>query len=220
MSKFTDRPFIEFSDQTVKYRRNLLFISTILITLEWFPTAKIVPDKPFLGIPISGLELQDIAQVLCAVIAYQIIHFVWRVTDEWWSWRIQLAGTKEKDQNGKNDSSHIKVISQICQFTYHPEHSSVESRINEVLKNRLKYFDDEVQKLGLTDEVVQTYKQQVEDVVLHSSGLAHEIERIHRFEQSIRGFSIQQQLRFHLLEIGLPIALSIIAIVLVLTDNL
>ncbi|MCW8332156.1 hypothetical protein MD588_25535 [Photobacterium sp. SDRW27] len=213
MGTFTDRPFIEFSDQTVKYRRNLLIFSCALFILIYNHVG-IESGKSinFLGIPLSGLSINDVKLYLSLAVGYQLFHFLWRCWDEWWAWRLKLSGENLGLDGPVSGNTYVKAISDVCAFTHFMPDVTIEQRIASVMTNRAKFLKDEVDRYGLTDDVVSAHVESLEKVVNVDSGFARDIERIQRFEKHVRGYSIQQQLRFHALEIGVPVLLSIFSL--------
>ncbi|WJG26987.1 MULTISPECIES: hypothetical protein [Vibrio] len=218
MGKFTDRPFVEFSDQTVKYRRNLLFSSCIAIALVLFEL-DISPDKPinFLGLPLLNVSIKDIKLFLLVIIGYQLIHFLWRSWDEWWAWRLQLtddAASTTNTSSTYDDTTWIKSIRDIGKFTFYPDESKYEHRLEQLFKQQSKFFIQEFQKSNLPTPDYDDFYKKLVDTVYIASGLQQDLRRIDRFDNSIKGYSIQQRLRYHLLEIGVPVVLGTIAIII------
>ncbi|MBL4829597.1 MAG: hypothetical protein JKY55_06895 [Aliivibrio sp.] len=215
MGSFTSRPFIEFSESTIRYRRNILIASSVSIAISHFNIG--IDTKPvnFLGIPLTNLTIEHMKLIFFIIVLYQLIHFVWRCVDEWWSWRLRLAGDAEPKANDmNNDSTRIKSISEICQFTFCPDEPKYEDKLKRLLQQQISWSASsgnlDLSKLG--DKLIET--------VYVASGLQHDLKRIDRFESSIKAYSIQQNLRFHIMEIGIPSFLALFSLYINYKDAL
>ncbi|MGF1696584.1 hypothetical protein L4C54_12995 [Vibrio lamellibrachiae] len=215
MGSFKDRPFIELSEQTIRYRRNILITSCMAIAIITFNVG-IDNSKPinFLGIPLTNITIEHVKLMMFFIIIYQLIHFLWRAYDEWWVWRLKLTDNGEpKGQGANDDSTWIRSVYDIGQFTFCPLEPTYEKRLEQLLTQQVKFADNpkdtSYQELD-ADALAKIFVEKV----YSSSGIKQDMERIDRFEKHIKGYSIQQNLRFHILEIGIPTALSAIALTL------
>ncbi|MEZ8823382.1 hypothetical protein AB6E04_03415 [Vibrio amylolyticus] len=215
MGSFIDRPFIELSDQTIRYRRNILVSSCMAIAITAFNVG-IDTEKPvnFLGIPLTGLTIEHVKLMMFLIIIYQLIHFLWRTYDEWWVWRLKLTDNQEPKGNGAyDDSTWIRSVYDIGQFTFCPLEPTYEKRLEQLLTQQVSFANNPKDASHQNVDVDALANIFVEKVYA-TSGIKQDMARIDRFEKHVKGYSIQQNLRFHILEIGIPVVLSTIALVI------
>ena len=97
----------EFSDDTLRIRRNLLIISSICLIYK-VNGLQISPDSAFLGIKFLNFDSEKIDLTLSAFIFYHFIHFLWNSLIYLQLWRLRVTGMAElSPQTGSRFSSSL-----------------------------------------------------------------------------------------------------------------
>jgi len=84
---------VDFTDSVRKIRTSLLIVSIIAITVV-LGQIEIDPSSPFFGIHFKGLTNKLILNGLAVLNIYMLIHFVWCSFDFWLEWIVRITGTR------------------------------------------------------------------------------------------------------------------------------
>lgn len=84
----------ELSDDALKVRRNLL-ITSFLATGATLADVRIAQDSPIFGFHLINLTDALIRGGLAIAVAYLVVHFAWCTLDAVGGWRIRVTGTRQ-----------------------------------------------------------------------------------------------------------------------------
>lgn len=94
VEKILGEPYMpDFSEEALKVRRNLLALSLISIA-GTVAGVRIAPDSPVFGFHLEYLDQAVIGKVVALVVGYMLMHFLWYVIDAFAGWRIRVTGTR------------------------------------------------------------------------------------------------------------------------------
>ncbi|MCF3629537.1 hypothetical protein RJ527_18870 [Thalassospiraceae bacterium LMO-SO8] len=94
VAKVLGEPILpDYSDNTLRIRRNLLIVSVISIAYGW-GDLKIAPDSTLFGVKFDNVDPVAINWLIFCLLAYHVVHFAWNSVTHLQEWRIRLTGTK------------------------------------------------------------------------------------------------------------------------------
>tara|TARA_R110001592_G_scaffold88051_4_gene259511 strand:- start:2079 stop:2873 length:795 start_codon:yes stop_codon:yes gene_type:complete len=83
----------EYSENSLRIRRNLLIISVIAIVYGW-GELKVAPDSSLFGVKFESVDPIEITWLITGLLTYHLVHFVWSSISHIQAWRIRITGTK------------------------------------------------------------------------------------------------------------------------------
>lgn len=94
IEKIMGEPYMpDFSEGALKVRRNLLAVSLISIA-GTVAGVRVAPDSPVFGFHLEHLNQAVIGDAIAVVIGYMLVHFFWYVVDAFAGWRLRVTGTR------------------------------------------------------------------------------------------------------------------------------
>ncbi|MFN7754711.1 MAG: hypothetical protein ACK5O9_02560 [Holosporales bacterium] len=108
--------FIAFSDEVNRIRRNLLVITSIILTYKHSGTD--ITRFTLFGVDFEHLKPTFVDTCLFFLLLYAFIHFLWHSWDAVQEWRIRITGTKRL--------SHMTTFGDAeCDYPNDPRQSSL-----------------------------------------------------------------------------------------------
>lgn len=230
----------DFSDYVRKLRANLIFVSFISISLI-LGGLEIDPASSILGLKFKGLNNTSFLYGMFIVNSYMFIHFLWCSVDAFQEWGIRVSGTRLSFiTTGKFSSEVGDYPSDPRQSTlYHwwkdqsVKIGSLAEPIYEINAKLMTWEQDVTKALdtqgnpnslnvgmsikGVSKDIVKLQSSiEATSEILNSARIP---ESLKRFDNRFQFFLRSQNLRWLLLELGLPIIMGIIALYL-LAENL
>ena len=89
--------FPDFSENVLRIRRNLLFVSFIVLIYKWYGLSF---SGQLWGLTIENINASVTDDILFLVLLYHATHFGWATWDHIQQWRIRLTGTRLAHQTG------------------------------------------------------------------------------------------------------------------------
>lgn len=226
-----------FSDQAWKIRTNLIVVSSIGLVMG-LAQLRIAPDSSVLGLKFSGLSDATIRLTLASVIVYLLFHFLWVGWDGFLEWRLRITGTRTLYQTGMYWSpDHVDYPVEPRQSTLYNWWSMHQQKIAEMLpmpertaelcdqwvaefekikqerahspdwKNLSKLInllqETKSQCVGLAGKIKENTEAMTDDRIPTS---------LRRFDGWFQLFLRSQNLRWFVIELVAPIALSAITL--------
>lgn len=171
--------FDDFSDNTLKIRRNLL-VAAFLVVVYKLNGLSVGADASVAGVKIVGLTNQVVDQTMFWVVAYLVVHFGWNSITHFQQWRLRITGTRLVHQTGAKWAS-----------------------------DKADHPDDPRQSTLYTWWLVQAKQlasnSQTPDAIMSSSRIPVSLER---FDRWFKLFQSNQLARWLVIEWGLPLFLG------------
>jgi len=228
----------EFSDYVRKLRGNLVFISFISISLI-IGGMEIDPDSSILGLKFKGLDNSSFMLGLAILNAYMFLHFLWCSFDAFQEWGMRVTGTRLSfittarlsSENGdypsdprqtslyhwwKDQSNKIGSLSEPI-VKINSKLETWEKKVKEALESQgnpnavnaciaiNKVSTDIIKLKGSIETVSKT---------LESPRIPVSLER---FDNRFQLFLRSQNLRWLVLELGLPIIMGFTSVALLVS---
>ena len=199
--------FIQFTDETINIRRNLIITS--FVTLIYKLCGLTITAVPLFCIRIDkdSLSSNDLDTILCCIVFYHFIHFFWQSWDTLKESVIRVTGTR---------LFHIttgEFADNRADYTNNPRQSSLLNWFLYLL-NTLDYNIKDIKKTNYE-------KANEEEIILNLQKVSNDISnlyelikeknidiRLKRFEKYFTNFSISQILRFWSIELLFPICIG------------
>ncbi|MCS0433750.1 hypothetical protein R7O12_10765 [Vibrio sp. Vb1574] len=221
-------PFpLEVTDYEEKIRRNLLFASMIVFGttyLKLIPT----PDSKFFGLSFENLTVDSVYIILLLVVVYELLHYIWLVSNKLMYWRVRLTGTTPKasrgnsgmrfgsqfdsfDHGGKQEDSTFYVWMLEQRFSLDEEferHNSIWINLED------KAFSSEHLKSNDVQEILRKLnevKSSQDKLYSHLNNLRIDAS-MHYFDSWFSKMLISQSVRWLILDFILPILSGVLAI--------
>lgn len=200
--------FIQFTDETINIRRNLIIASfiTLIYKLSDLTITAFTP----LGIQINKNSLSNnhLDKILCCIVCYHFIHFFWQGYDTLKEYRIRATGTRlfhittaEFADNRADYTNNLRQSSLLNWFLG--------------LLHTLDYNIKDIQKIRDEKEnsgEINLKLQEINNNISELNTLLIEQDnidiRLKRFEKYFIRFSKSQMLRFLLIEFLFPICVG------------
>lgn len=225
----------EFSDYVRKLRGNLVFISFISISLT-LGGLEIDPTSSILGLKFNGLDNSSLMYGLAILNAYMLFHFIWCSFDAFQEWGMRVTGTRLSFiTTARLSSEHGDYPSDPRQTSlYHwwkDQANNIGSLSEPVaeINRKLEIWESEVKEaleaqgnpnvvnacmaINKVTTDITKLKGSIETVskALESPRIPASLER---FDNRFQLFLRSQNLRWLVLELGLPIIMGLVSVFL------
>ncbi len=224
-----DPVFIYFSDDLLKIRRNLIILASITLAYK-LSGAEIKSFNPF-GITFTEFAPGFVDKALFFFLLYSFIHFFWQSSDALREWRIRVTGTRLAFQTaamfGSSEADYHNEPRQSSLMNWWAEEAKKIGSYSKVIENisrAVVNFDTKVSEIQNADNVrslIDSHRKELNglektlksvEMMLNSKRIPASLDR---FEKWFRMFGYSQLVRFAIMEWGLPVVLSVIALYLV-----
>jgi hypothetical protein len=239
VEKILGEPYMpDFSEEALKVRRNLLAVSLISIA-GTIAGVRIAPDSPVFGFHLEHLNQAVIGKVVALVVGYMLIHFLWYVIDAFAGWRLRVTGTRvsfitagtygsaDLDYPGDPRQSTLynwwrskrPAVAQLCE-----DLPAIEASLNKVqtsladLQAPPGVVDNSANVLRSLGEVRQSFDR-LKQAIEASKSLEESprmLVSLRRFDGWYSFWLRSQNLRWIVLDAGLPLLLGAGALALLL----
>lgn len=181
--------FVMHDSNTKVIRAQLFFLS---ISLSFLSTSSINLSKQssVLGIGIEGLELDHLLLVISAVVVYQLIHFVWVSWESFAEWKLRLTALDTGGWGGGG----ISIAA---------EDEDTKVRQTTLYAYIVDIFDHTLSS-GDKDKAIEDVTKMLADSRIEDA--------LARFDDSFKMFCRMQNIRWLVIEFGLPLLLGIISL--------
>lgn len=221
----------DISEAASKLRRNLILVSVVVLVLV-LGEIEAGSDFSILGVKLTGVTPFKLMVGLSIVLAYTFVHFIWYCYELYSAWAIRVTGTKlafvTGGKLGATGADYPDDPKQSTLYTWWiqesqsiPAYSDLVDRVDESIRQ----FSDHVEQLELRDKTsagsvsssIQGMVRTLEKVkgALESSKSVltntRMPESLSRFDERFRLLLKSQNLRVLVVEVGLPILLSLAA---------
>lgn len=143
---------VEFSENALKVRRNLLAVSTVIVVMQ-LGGAGLAPNAPLFGFQFTALTTHTINLGLLGITIYLAVHFFFYVVESFMEWRLRLTGCRVAFITGTRYESPHKDIPddprQSTLYNWWKEHASQIGNI----PARLEVWDS---KMAESDKALRT----------------------------------------------------------------
>lgn len=223
----------EFSEYVRKLRMNLIVASFIGLAIV-YANVTILPSSTFFGLTFKGLNDRLILKLLLLINIYTTVHFIWCAVDYLMEWMARLSGTRLAYQLsggspfGNEYADQAKEPRQSTLYNWWRQQAFYLPRIDVEVKkiaSDLKEWEDRVNTEGTTrDEIVDAVRAvhalrgQVEQLNVGVSRACQIIESpritvsLERFDKRFATMLESQNLRWIILEFGMPVTMGLAAI--------
>lgn len=180
-------PVFVMHDANAKVIRAQLFFLSIALIFMSTSNVTLSEDSSILGIGIKGLELDHLIALIASVVLYQLVHFVWVSWESLVEWRLRLTalGTGSWGGNGLKVSYEDEAL-KVRQTTLY-------AYIIDVLDSKLNQSEAE----KFSSEIAETLNAD------------HVQKALLRFDSSFKMFCRIQNIRWIVIEFGVPLALGL-----------
>ena len=225
----------DFSEYVRKLRGNLVFVSFLSISLI-IGGLEIESTSSILGLKFKGLDNAAITSGLLILNGYMLVHFLWCSIDAFQEWGLRVTGTRLSFvTTAKLGSIHGDYPSDPRQSSLYNwwkdeagKIGSLADPITEIVR-KLEIWETEVKRAlnaqGNTEVVsacnainkVSTDIKQLQRSIVNASQTVESRripESLKRFDNRFQLFLRSQNLRWLLLELGLPIITGAVAVYL------
>ena len=215
---------LEFPDHVLRIRRNLLFISSLSI-FYILSGIKIDSGASVVGFQLSGLDESYLKVMVLFVLSYLLVTFLLSSMDTFACWRLRLTGTRLLYITG------AKTVSDFGDYPSNPKSSSLYkwwmenifyvnkynlslNRFIEAIENEHSGLQDGSDRGGSIGEIRDKLSNHNENILelykyLNNGRLKLSIKRFDNwFQFALRA----QNLRWFLVDMLFPVALSIYAV--------
>ncbi len=218
--------FLEFTESTARARRNLLFAGCLGIAF-WYWGLKLTNSPSVLGLQVENLSPRVFVWGLLWALTYLLAHFLWLAWDSLQEWRLRRSGMKRAYPAGLWADPN-------ADYPTDPRYSTLyrwwQERSREAgdlvgasaeLRAAIEVFDasrDKGPPPGLDRAEFTTLLTQIHQLGEKlKAGL--ELQQslrvpvsLERFDLAFRSFLLSQNLRWLLLEVGVPVGLGCLSI--------
>lgn len=216
-------PIIEdFSENTLKIRRNLIVVSFIVLFFKLGDVQIDFAESTIFGLRFSNIDSKDITYGLFFLTFYLLAHFIWSGLDTVREWRLRLAATWKKpaierlgymDAHIDHDSPNDPINSNPYKwfYTYRNELAMIlqtYKKLDEELKNHNRTSNDLI-------EAVRRAVKELDRKSLHRRRSEMEI-RLERYDKGLRCYNLSRSLMFFIIELTLPALMGAWAVGLLL----
>lgn len=210
-------PFIpEFTDYVQKIRRNSVAVSSIAL-LMIFAGVSISSDFSTSGFKITGLDDKTVKLILLILTSYWLIHFIWCAADYFAEWRLRLTEVQLNpgtwDYDHEEDSGKKPRQSTMIKWLFHRQ-QPLQSFVADLEDIKTKLQDhqiDDTEKRRIIENIdggirsIQDFARTPID--------QQTIKAIKNFDTWLRRLNNSQCIRWITIELLLPIALGLTAVI-------
>ncbi|MHC4337552.1 MAG: hypothetical protein ACYSTG_06330 [Planctomycetota bacterium] len=227
----------EFDAKTQKIRTMLFLLSVVSIAYG-IGGLQIEEGSSILGLKFTGLSDDLFRYLLLGAVAYLALHFLWCSVDNFLEWKLRITGTRVAFvTTGTYASEHADYPNDPRQSTLYNwwqgqarSIGDTDKRIDEIsatfekINKEIEGVRDKGETLNINN-VIQSLTH-VRNEIVNLRGKVEEIQKtlnadrvpasLDRFDSWFRIFLKSQNIRWLLIEFGLPVSLSGYAIYLLL----
>ena len=202
--------FIGFSEETIRVRRNLLTIAFLTVFYNFSGIA--ITGFSFLGIIFSKIpDKEFLDTTIFLLLLYHFVRFIWQSLDAFQECKIRITGTNAlfmRNDNKKENSED---------YTIDPRQSSL---LNWLWKRTKPANNNLIQIESKACDFIKfagSDAYQITQDLYNMKALMEVLDSnrtfvsLRRFENFYKCFSYSQILRWLVLEFGLPVVLTLIA---------
>ncbi|AON55775.1 hypothetical protein [Herbaspirillum seropedicae] len=221
---------LEFSEYTRKLRMSLI-TSSVVALIVVFAHVSISPSSTVFGLTFRGLNDHVMLVMLLIVNIYTTIHFLWCSWDHWQEWRIRQSGTKLVFQTrsafANPHTDHPKDPRQSTLYNWwlqvaaglpdvQHESTALLTKFHE-MEAKINGLQADAGNLSEVAVLIQTVRHEMTGF---HQGLARTAQALdaprlrvslERFDGAYRRMLESQNLRWAVLEMGLPTGMGILA---------
>lgn len=232
MAKVLGEPVgFDISETAAKLRRNLMLVSMLVMVLI---VGQIEPGADFsvFGVKLTGVTPFKLMVGLSIVLAYTFFHFVWCCYEIYSEWSIRITGTKlsfvtgaklgatgaDYPNNPKQSTLYTWWLQEARSMTAYSELlNRVDESIHEFSSHIEQLQKRDMTSAGSVSQSIQRMSNTLEQV-RHSLASAESVitstrvpESLSRFDRRFRLLLKSQNLRTAIIEVGIPVFLSLAA---------
>jgi hypothetical protein len=210
--------FLGFDEPAQKARRNLITVGTVAIAF-WAWDLKVAKDPSILGVQVQNVAGSVFAWGLLWALGYLIVHFVWLGWDAFVEWRLRITGTRVVHVTTARASSvHGDYPSDPRQSTLYGWWADQTRSIGKVSQ----LVEDLRAAISLMPAPPHGYHDFASTLASQLANLAKQVENsgkliadaripvsLERFDSWNRLFLKSQNMRWLLLELGVPLAVGL-----------
>jgi hypothetical protein len=218
--------FLEFSEPTLKARRNLLAVATIAAAFWWWDLA-LAPNPTVMGVQLQNFSGRALAWGFLWAVTYLLGHFVWLAWDALQEWRLRISGTRlAYITTARAGSEHADAPNDPRQSTLYgwwlDQHRMI-GRMKEVAEKTTAILDTWANAYpSALDTQTRAQLSAIQTNTSHLATATKNTEAVYqamrvpvsleRFEAWFLRFQSSQNCRWILLEFGVPTLLGLVAI--------
>lgn len=222
------------SEQAEKVRRNLLVFSLVSVAgVLWDVGLK--TDASIFGFTFDGLTPDKVLAGLALVTGFSLIHFIWLSWDSFLEWRLRITGTRLAFVTiGRSSSEDADYPDDPRQSTLHywwaeraritgdmsgklsalqPQLADIVDRINAIQTDHIPYLVGIQGSISGLTHIVGTLQNDLAALSTTFSSQRTPVS-LKRFDDWFSLFLRSQNLRWLLLDVGMPLLLASYAMVL------
>lgn len=229
----------EFPEATSKIRLNLMVVASITIAMVILDV-QVASTNTLLGVTFQGITTSNLKTMLLVINVYMFVHFAWCAFDGLQEWRLRVTGTRVAFITGSRMASphadHPGDPRQSTLYNWWIEQNAQITRFDESaqrLKGEVTAVLDESRKaqpetrpMGPALENALNELYQEISSLTHLSGTVRKVieaERVpvslRRFDRAFMFFLRSQNLRWLVIEAGLPLAWGAASIALLCKEQ-
>jgi len=238
VKKALGEPFAaDFTDYTRKLRMNLIVASFIGLAVV-YGHVSILPSSSFFGLTFKGINDRLILTMLLLINIYTTVHFLWNAMDHLLEWRIRLSGARSTIQTmgtfSDDYSDYPRESRQSTLYNWWLQAARDLPHVKEKMDKLHIHFEK------IEGEISAAVKAAPAplgtDVTGHINGLRLDLNELtralqrtadvldspritvslSRFDSAFRQMLTSQNLRWLILELGLPAVMGISAILMLM----
>ncbi len=211
-------PFLQdFPENTLKIRRNLLMISffTLIYLMNDLGAINTILGFSF----TNGLSRNSLLCIALILNIYLLIHFFWAGWNTIQEWRLKLTGYWNMEdiptQNIYTNAQHITSHNNFYSYLY-----LLSSFDNRMLRFLNYIMLSKSGKTPTNEECNNHFSgvNMIHDIQESIKELQNFSEFIRRYNNGFKSYGILASLRMLIIEFGLPVALSLVAISITITQ--
>jgi len=207
--------FEDFNENTHRVRRNLLIFSTIALFYKL--SGAILSGKfSFLGLEFDHINTKMIDIFLLCIVIYHLIHFAWLAIEHY---KYNIVGLTRVGNKFHRDTLATGINLQDNSWNLYMWWNE-NKHIREEVKNHIDTIYKPIQELS--DCIKPVSKEELEFRINAFEGLLKAFEtrlednitpHLKKFNDSYKNYSLINRLRWMILEIGIPFAIGLSAII-------
>lgn len=227
---------IEITDYEERIRRNLLFSSLLALAFTWLDLSINKDSTFFGGLQFDNITPKAIYWILLSIISYEFIHYFWVQFNNFSHWRIRLTGMTIPEVRGDGGPGRMGGMNAPEDYSGKDENSNFYNWMFENRRDRATAMTGLLKSSSEFQELVDSLKQahsgdsnlskmlseldnKSKTIEQSTSNLTKAVESIRvdgsmlRFDQWYKILIRSQNARWIILDMLLPVALSLTAII-------
>lgn len=220
IAKRMAKPFREvFDDNTLRIRRNLLVVACVALFYK-LKLGSIDPTSAkIIGLQFNNIQPDALDFLLISLIGYFLIHFIWCAVEDLQIWRFRLTGLTASIGSGGAFAGGVDTTShanqkQLTLSDWWSHNVDVLKLIDS--KFELDQQEEALRRSGFSVVNGDRIRESINQINTSAKQLGRNSNHVRialtRYEKNLKMLTISQNLRWAVVEFGLPIVIGLAAL--------